>query len=156
LPVRFVFPGDLGGKDNTLTDASGARIETGSINYTNGSVQILKIGDIRIGDINLNGLDFEISDAIYFSNFYMNPYQYPLNPLQMANSDINGDYMAATIADLVALINVIVNGGSSAPKVADEDVPVAAFSYETSDISTRLSYETSFEYQRRQYVCDRW
>ncbi len=143
VPVRFVFPGDLGGKDNTLTDASGTRIETSSINYTNGSVQILKIGDINIGDINLNGLDFEISDAIYFSNFYMNPYQYPLNPLQMANSDINGDYMAATIADLVALINVIVNSGSSALRITDNDAPVATFSYETSDINTLLSYETS-------------
>lgn len=117
LPVRFQFLDPPVNNDNTLTDSVGVKVGQEKITYSDGAIQINSIGTIKIGDINLNGLAYEISDVIYFTNFYVNPGTHPFNAVQYANSDVNGDGLVATIADLVALINVIISGGS-APKLS--------------------------------------
>ncbi|RME27425.1 MAG: T9SS C-terminal target domain-containing protein [Candidatus Zixiibacteriota bacterium] len=70
------------------------------------------------GDINLNGLAAEISDVIYFTNHFINPAAYPFDALQYANSDVNRDNIAATVADLVSLIRMLTGGSSPSPKTA--------------------------------------
>ncbi len=110
LPVKFIFQDLATQNDNTMTTDSGVKIPQSAITYANGYVLMKSIGNINIGDINLNGVAYEISDAIYFSNYFVNPAQYHFNALQYANSDVNHDGMLATIADLVRLINIIVNG----------------------------------------------
>jgi hypothetical protein len=119
LPVRFQFLDPPVNDDNTLTDSIGGKIEQAKITYSDGAIRINSIGTLKIGDINLNGLAYEISDVIYFTNFYINPGTYPFNAVQYANSDINRDGLVATIADLVALINVILGG--TAPKLSGAD-----------------------------------
>lgn len=114
VPVRFVF---VDPEDNILTDTIGVAIPIAGVNYFDGGIQILDYGKINIGDINLNGIAFDIGDAIYFSNYFMNPFLYPFNPLQYANSDINHDNNGGTIADLVTLINIIAQGGNYSYKV---------------------------------------
>lgn len=112
-PIRFIFKDDLTLNDNTLTDTIGTKIAQGAIEYYDGYVNILKMGTVNRGDINLNGIAFDIGDAIYFTNYFMNPFEFPLNPLQYANSDINNDSFGGTIGDLVALINIIINGNKT-------------------------------------------
>lgn len=113
LPVKFVFQDVVTQNDNTLTTNSGVKIPTTDIQYSDGSVKIQEIGTIRVGDINLNGIAYEIGDAIYFTNYFVNPGTYRFNALQYANSDVNGDNLVGTISDLVRLIKIIVNGGTA-------------------------------------------
>ncbi len=113
VPVRFGFTDPLTQIDNTLSGTDGVKIVQTDIAYTDGSITIMDIGEVRIGDINLNGIAYEIADAIYFTNYFINPSGYPFNVLQYANSDVNGDNIVATIADLVRLISILVNGGSA-------------------------------------------
>ena len=130
-PVTFKFldAGTL--NDNTLTDSTGAKVPQTSIVYNDGYVNILSLGVLNVGDINLNGLKYEISDVIYFSNFFMNPVRYPLNPLQYANSDVNHDNIGGTIGDLVTLINVVISGANPPAKSAVSEDLTASVSTET-------------------------
>jgi hypothetical protein len=79
-----------------------------------------------IGDINLNGLPAEIGDVIYFTNYFINPGLYSFNALQYANSDVNHDNIAATVSDLVALINLVVSGMLPGKSFTNEQVSAGA------------------------------
>jgi len=143
FPIRFQFLDTHTGDDNTLTDTAGARIEQEEIEYNDGWIQIHDIGDINVGDINLNGIAFEISDVIYFTNYFINPYLYSFSALQYANSDVNQDGFAATVADLVTLINTVVSGGAAAKVNVQEDL-TASLETRTADGRTDFVYEADF------------
>jgi len=68
------------------------------------------------GDINLNGVPYEVGDVVLFINHIINPAGFPFNAIQREASDINADGIPETIADLVLLIN-IVNGSVPPPKI---------------------------------------
>ena len=89
-------------------------------------MQIEDIGEVLIGDINLNNIAADIGDVIYFTNFFINPSLYSFDILQYANSDVNRDGYAATVSDLVALINWVVTGvqPSKSALLATEDKAV--------------------------------
>ncbi len=116
IPLRFVFRDILTGIDNTLTDTSGNRIEQSSIDYFDGYVRVIKSASGNLGDINLNGMPYEIGDMVYFTNYFINPAQFPLDPVQRANSDVNRDGTPGTVADLVYLLKLLVNGGGPTAK----------------------------------------
>ena len=143
FPIRFQFLDVYTKDDNTLTDTAGARIDQEEIEYNDGWVQIRDVGDIKIGDINLNGLAFEISDVIYFTNYFINPYLYPLTSLQFANSDCNRDGFGATVADLVTLINAVINGSASARAVVTENLS-AELEAQEADGATDFVYKADF------------
>ena len=143
VPVRFQFL-DAGLDDNTMTDTLGVRIEQEAIDHEDGYVNVLSLGEVKIGDINLNYIAYEIGDAIYLTNHFMNPSLYPLNPLQYANSDVNHDGAGATIGDLVTLINVIVNG-ASAPRTSAEALTPADVYCQTTGDRTEIVCRADFE-----------
>jgi len=143
VPVRFKFLVSPANDDNTLTDSLGIRIEQEDITYCDGSVSILEIGEVNIGDINLNGLAAEISDVIYFTNFFIDPGLYSFNVLQYANSDVNQDGFVATVSDLVALINLVVGGVTHKAPVTD-GLHATVFT-ETVGGSTVFVYKTDFD-----------
>jgi hypothetical protein len=64
------------------------------------------------GDINLNGIDYEIGDAVLFSNYFIygpgvwDPIYYDN---QILATDVNDDGVVLTVADLVALVCIIAN-----------------------------------------------
>jgi len=116
IPLRFVFRDLLTGIDNTLTDTLGNRIEQSSIDYYDGYIRVLKSAMGNLGDINLNGMPYEIGDMVYFTNYFINPRQFPLDPVQRANSDVNKDGTPGTVADLVFLLNRLVNGSHPTAK----------------------------------------
>jgi hypothetical protein len=141
LPVKFRFLDGFTKNDNTMTDADGIKIEQVQIAYANGVVRVRDYGQIKLGDINLNGLAYEISDAIYFSNYFMNPLLYSFDPLQFANSDVNHDNIAATVADLVTLINIVVNG-TPAHRLVSEENPTAGVTVRSEGNDLVLAYDS--------------
>ncbi|MBN1212363.1 MAG: T9SS type A sorting domain-containing protein [candidate division Zixibacteria bacterium] len=143
FPIRFQFLDGLAGTDNTLTDSAGVKITRDEIVYNDGSILIRDVGEIKIGDINLNGLAFEISDVIYFTNYFINPFLYNFTALQYANSDVNRDGFAATVADLVTLINAVISGAPNA-KAAVEDNLTASLATESGERETAFNYRADF------------
>lgn len=104
--VPIVFE-SLFAADNTLILSDGSIIYPNEINLFAGHILIIAPGDRLLGDINLNGIAFEISDAVYFSNAFISPNLYPLNEQQILNSDINQDGFAPSVADMVMMVKVI-------------------------------------------------
>ncbi|MEW5795915.1 MAG: T9SS type A sorting domain-containing protein [Candidatus Zixiibacteriota bacterium] len=145
IPLRFEFRDAPTNQDNTLADSIGALIRQSDIVYVNGNVLIEDIGEILIGDINLNRIPAEIGDVIYFTNFFINPSLYRFNALQYANSDVNRDNMAATIADLVALINWVVSGNPPLAKTGAVTTPGAVIETSVNASGARLGYECAEE-----------
>ena len=144
IPIRFQFLDAPVNDDNTLTDDAGVKIEQSQIYYYDGYIAIREMGDVNIGDINLNGFTYEVSDYVYFSNSFMNPGSYPMNALQLANSDMNHDHILGTIADLVTLISRIMEGA----KVSRPTVPYDLFATVETDrreSDAVISYHTDFE-----------
>ncbi len=143
-PLRFVFSDSVNWDDNTVSDSVGNMVPQSETVYENSYVNILEVGLIVIGDINLNGIPFEIGDAIYFSNYFMEPVNFPFNIIQYANSDVNHDGLVATVADLIALINVIIDGGPS-PKIETVSDLKAVVYIDQQDDRIVLSYDANFE-----------
>ncbi len=76
------------------------------------------------GDVNTNGLPYEIADAVMFINYFINgesAFGTHINS-SIAATDVNGDCRRVSVADLVYLIRVLI--GDAAP--AYEPRPVAA------------------------------
>lgn len=112
--IPFVLTNRPSNLDNTLTDGAGVTVQPTDIAFTAGQVMVEDLGQLKIGDINLNGVAFEIGDAILLTNYIMSPQRYPLNIEQLANSDVNADGYAASVADLVFMINRLATGASAA------------------------------------------
>jgi hypothetical protein len=93
--------------DNSLVMSLGQTVTSTMINFFNGYIMIGHSGNKLLGDINLNGVAFEIADAVYFTNFFISPGLYPIDGQRLINSDINQDGLAPSIADLVLLIKII-------------------------------------------------
>jgi hypothetical protein len=124
--------------------------------FFGGGVDIICKEDIDDrGDVNLNGVANEIADAVVFTNYFM----YGLAAFtvnvdgQMAATEINGDGIALTVADLVYLIRVIVGDALPLPKIApagtiniaggnvvavDAEVGAAAFTF-AGDVNVTLA-----------------
>ena len=90
------------------------------IDFVNGGVDIVCADSIDArGDINLNEIGYEISDAVLFTNYFV----YGLSVFdkniegQIAASDVNADGIALSVADLVYLIRVIVGDALPYPKL---------------------------------------
>jgi hypothetical protein len=75
------------------------------------------IRSVTIGDINLNGIKYEVGDAIVFVNYLMygqSALVHGREEEQKKASDLNGDGFFWTIADLVMLLNLINEVGPTA------------------------------------------
>jgi hypothetical protein len=111
-PEGVLYVADIINPD-TCVDGGKTAIEA-CATFSNGGGCIPRPGDIDdLGDINLNGLPYEVADAVLYTNYFiygssvLDP-----NPIyresQIAASDVNGDGAPLTVADLVFLIRVIV------------------------------------------------
>jgi hypothetical protein len=104
------LPSYYGVPNSCITDTS-LNGPTRFITFKSGAVDIACSGTIDDrGDINLNGIAYELADAVVFYNYFM----YGLSAFtinvdgQIAASEINGDGIPLTIQDIVYLIRVIV------------------------------------------------
>jgi type IX secretion system substrate protein len=94
------------------------------VDFQNGGVDIICVDSIDgRGDINLNGLDNEIADAVLYTNYFIYGIGVFSNvPAQTAASDVNADGIALTVGDLVYQIRIIIGDVSPYPKAVS---PVA-------------------------------
>jgi hypothetical protein len=96
-----------------------------AIDFYNGGIDIICSDSIDArGDINMNGLGYEIADAVMFTNYFI----YGLSAFgthiegSIAASDCNADGIALSVADLVYLIRVVIGDAQEYVKLS----PVAA------------------------------
>ncbi|MFH2048798.1 MAG: T9SS type A sorting domain-containing protein, partial [bacterium] len=92
------------------------------VDFINGGVDIVCADSIDgRGDLNLNGIENEIADAVLYTNYFV----YGLgvfgtgNPFQaaVAASDVNADGLTLSVADLVYQIRIIVGDALPYPKL---------------------------------------
>lgn len=101
------------------------------VNFQNGGVDIACEDSIdRKGDLNLNGIDNEIADAVLYTNYFL--YGVSVFTIsvdgQTAASDVNDDGLALSLGDLVYLVRIITGDalpfGKLAPFASNVDVTV--------------------------------
>jgi len=91
--------------DNTLSTPRGQFITRDRINLNPGGV-LLDAGSTLLGDVNENGLPFEVGDAVKLAAHLSGISR--LTQQQLINSDVNQDGRWGTLADLVFLIRHII------------------------------------------------
>ncbi|MCD6250680.1 MAG: T9SS type A sorting domain-containing protein [candidate division Zixibacteria bacterium] len=120
------FPTYQGAQDTCVfIDEVNGKYAIRDIDFQNGGIDIVCADSIDArGDINLNGLPYEIADAVMFTNYFINGLNAFTGNMEgsIAASDCNADGIALSVADLVYLIRVVI--GDAAPY--DKAAPVAA------------------------------
>jgi hypothetical protein len=106
VPLEF-FSFDF--TDNTLSTPKGRLISRERINLNHGGV-LLDAGNTLVGDVNGNGLPFEVGDAVKLAAYISG--MAALTEQQLINSDVNQDGRGGTLSDLVFLIRHIVENQS--------------------------------------------
>ena len=102
-----------------------AAIETEPAAQSNQSESSQEISTTTGGDINCNTMPFEIADLMMYVNFFF----YGLVAFEdhiecsIANSDINGDGITLTIADLVWMVRVVKGDTLTVPPTAPDPAP---------------------------------
>ena len=93
------------------------------IEFVFGGVDIICSDSIDApGDINLNGVANEISDAVVFTNYFIYGLQaFNVNVEgQKAATDVNKDGVILTVSDLVYLVRIICGDALPIPKIAPQ------------------------------------
>ncbi len=70
------------------------------------------------GDLNLNGIPYEIADAVVYTNYFisgLSAFNISIAG-QIAASDVNADGQTLSIADLVYLVRIIIGDAPAIPK----------------------------------------
>lgn len=118
------FPTFLGAPDSCLVGGGPDKpAPIRCIDFINGGVDIICADSIDArGDVNLNGVPHEIGDAVVFTNYFI----YGLGAFtvnlegQIAATEINGDGITLSVADLVYLVRVIVGDAQPLAKPGPE------------------------------------
>jgi hypothetical protein len=116
-PTQFGITGPMNVEDDECyvtmtTDPKNQPLA--AILFQNGGIKIICVDDIDDrGDVNLNGIAYEVADAVVFTNYFivgLNAFTIvPDNPAaQIAATDVNADGTPLSVADLVYLIRIIV------------------------------------------------
>jgi hypothetical protein len=118
----FGFPTYYGAQDECFGpfwDDPTKPVPVPFVYFYGGGVDIIPTDEIDArGDVNLNGVANEIADAVVFTNYFIyGASAFTVNyEGQKAATEINGDGIALTVADLVYLIRVIVGDALPLPK----------------------------------------
>ena len=105
------FPTYLGAQAECLVGLQGKPAPISDIDFINGGIDIVCSDSIDSrGDLNLNGVAYEVADAVMFTKYFLVglPAFMPYPEPAIAASDVNADGIPLTVADLVYLIRVIV------------------------------------------------
>lgn len=119
---------DITGLDQSLPTVTGAPADCDvsdkgfpvrCVTFRNGGIDIVCSDSIDApGDINLNGVPYEIADAVNLSNYFIDGLSVFGSHVEgsVAASDVNKDGLTLTVADLVYLIRVVVGDAQPFPK----------------------------------------
>jgi hypothetical protein len=97
------------------------------ITFINGGIDIVCADSIDArGDLNLNGLSNEIADAVMFTEYFVEGLSAFGTHIEgsIAASEVNGDGVPLTVADLVYLVRVIVGDATPLPKLTPYETKV--------------------------------
>ncbi len=129
-------PFGVGSPDACIQVIPGKPTPQRCIEFINGGICVVHPDSIDArGDINLNGVPYEIGDAVVFSNFFI----YGLSAFtiniagQTAASDVNADGLTLSVGDLVFLIRVIVGDADPLPRLNAYQEPLIISQENTSD-----------------------
>jgi len=147
----YGLPGLFGAPDSCLTDPSITR----AINFFNGGATILPADTSGVrGDINCNGIAYEIADYVQFISYFIvgpDAFGDHLTCSRVA-TDINGDGYELSVADLIYLYRVIIGdavpdpvvekgGAVVATFIQDDDAQVVSFDYPDSLAAIHLVFD---------------
>jgi hypothetical protein len=120
-PALAALPGYAGlDSGNICVYEPGKTEPTVGIDFYNGGIDIICADSIDArGDVNLNGLAYEIADAVMFTNYFLSGISaFGVNyEGSIAATDVNADGIVLSVADLVYLIRVVVGDALPYPKV---------------------------------------
>jgi len=96
-----------------LSDSNTVR----ALDFHNGGVNLMEDMGCNSGDINVNGVYYEVSDFILFTNYFTYGLAvFVINPQwQIAQTDINCDGITLSVTDLVFLLRIITGDTPSGP-----------------------------------------
>ncbi len=121
---------------NVLTDSTGYLVYHPDIQE--GYIFFMNVGDVLIGDINLNLMPYETGDVVVFVDHLVNPIENPFNAVQRIASDCNQDMIPATVADLVYMLNIINGGGLAQSQIVEGETPEIEFIKNSSEVTLSL------------------
>jgi hypothetical protein len=123
------FPTFQGAQDECVNDdPERGKVAKRYVDMQNGGIDIVCADSIDArGDINLNGIGYEIADAVMFTNYFISGLSAFGTHIEgsIAASDVNADGLALSVADLVYLIRVVIGDALPHPKVNALDVNYA-------------------------------
>ncbi len=118
----YGFPGYYGAPTVPCLDGD-KEVPVRFIDFLNGGFDIICSDEIDArGDINVNGVVYEIADAVMYTNYFINgisafgPTALDHQEASIAASDANADGLVLSVADLVYLVRVIVGDALPYPK----------------------------------------
>ncbi len=100
--------------DYCLGDSIGSRVPVRAANFREGWVEIVCPDSIDYrGDINLNGVAYEVADRLVFADYFLNGLDvFDPNPAiraaQIVASDVNADSIPLTFRDIVYMHRVVI------------------------------------------------
>jgi hypothetical protein len=123
-----LLPGYWGVGDDCLEEYKTIPIR--GVDYKNGGFKIICSDDIDApGDININGIPYEIADAVMYTRYFVEGLEAFAAHVEasIAASDVNADGITLSVADLVYLIRVIQGDALGYPKPTPgaDDINVA-------------------------------
>ncbi len=114
----------LGTPDSCIV-GTGKGIPKRCVEFINGGICVIHPDEIDDrGDINLNGVSYEVADAVVFTNYFIYGLAvFTVNIFgQIAASDINADGITLSVADLVLLIRIIIGDAPPIPKINPHEI----------------------------------
>jgi hypothetical protein len=156
------LPGYLGVPNScfdTVSSAYGMR----GVQFYNGFVDVVCADSVDSrGDINLNGIAYEIADVVVFLNYLiLGPEAFGDHLLgSMAASDVNADGVLLSLPDLIYLMRVVMGDAAPFPKstsdetavVSTRDGKISVSGVEAGAVFMELKGEVSLATDRSDFV----
>ncbi len=138
------------GAPDSCYNLAGAAGKYRLVDFYNGEVKIpCQYVPDNTGDVNLNGLQYEIADYVMFQSYYLNGVEvFVVNPQgQLQATDCNKDGVYPTLRDLVFMYRVIIGDINPLPKMGDDGnklfPPTALFVQDTLAQEVNLVFPDS-------------
>jgi hypothetical protein len=118
IDLATTFPSNV---SNCTTTVVGKAQRKKFIDFVNGGVQLPLPDEIDgRGDLNLNGIGYELADFVLFKSYFAIGktvlfQDSVLRQIQIYNSDVNGDGLALDLSDLVTMARILTGDANPLP-----------------------------------------